>query len=130
LAFQQLPGDDNWLADRMLDFFNWKVPVYGMFSMPRPGHCGFEQSLYQADVIHRYGAWRSLEALECATLAWVAWFHCRRLLQPIGNIPPALSRGAPPCHDQRRRHRHMTQTKSPPASPARFSVAANPQRMS
>jgi transposase InsO family protein len=45
--------------------------------------------LYKAEVIHRRGPWRSLEAVEFATLEWVNWFNHRRLLQPIGNIPPA-----------------------------------------
>ena len=45
--------------------------------------------LYKAEVIHRRGPWRSLEAVEYATLEWVDWFNNRRLLAPIGNIPPA-----------------------------------------
>ena len=45
--------------------------------------------LYKAEVIHRRGPWRSFEAVEFATLEWVDWFNHRRLLQPIGNIPPA-----------------------------------------
>ncbi len=45
--------------------------------------------LYKAEVIHRRGPWRSFEAVEFATLEWVDWFNNRRLLQPIGNIPPA-----------------------------------------
>jgi putative transposase len=40
-------------------------------------------------VIHRRGPWRSLEAVEFATLEWVDWFNNRRLMEPIGNIPPA-----------------------------------------
>ncbi len=39
--------------------------------------------------IHRRGPWRSCEAVEFATLEWVDWFNNRRLLEPIGNIPPA-----------------------------------------
>ncbi|BCH19688.1 hypothetical protein MesoLjLa_65390 (plasmid) [Mesorhizobium sp. L-2-11] len=39
--------------------------------------------------IHRRGPWRSFEAVEFATLEWVDWFNNRRLLEPIGNIPPA-----------------------------------------
>ena len=35
------------------------------------------------------GLWRHLEAVEYATLEWVDWFNHRRLLEPIGNIPPA-----------------------------------------
>ena len=45
--------------------------------------------LFKAEVIRRRGPWRSLEAVECATLEWVDWFNTRRLLEPIGNMPPA-----------------------------------------
>jgi len=45
--------------------------------------------LFKTEVIHRRGPWRSFEAVEYATLAWVDWFNHRRLLEPIGNIPPA-----------------------------------------
>ena len=45
--------------------------------------------LFKAEVIHRRGPWRSFEAMEYATLAWVDWFNNRRLLEPLGNIPPA-----------------------------------------
>ena len=45
--------------------------------------------LYKAELIHRRGRWRSYEAVEFATLEWVDWFNNRRLLEPIGNIPPA-----------------------------------------
>jgi putative transposase len=45
--------------------------------------------LYKAEVIHRRGPWRSFEAVEFATLEWVDWFNNRRILEPIGNIPPA-----------------------------------------
>ena len=44
--------------------------------------------LFKAEVIHRRGPWRSFEAVEYATLEWVDWFNNRRLLEPIGNIPP------------------------------------------
>ena len=45
--------------------------------------------LYKAEVIRLRGPWRSFEAVEFATLEWVDWFNNRRLLEPIGNIPPA-----------------------------------------
>ena len=45
--------------------------------------------LYKAEVIRRRGPWRSFEAVEFATLEWIDWFNNRRLLEPIGNIPPA-----------------------------------------
>ena len=44
--------------------------------------------LYKAEVIHRR-SWRNLEAVELATLNWVDWFNHKRLLGPIGDIPPA-----------------------------------------
>ena len=45
--------------------------------------------LYKAEVIHRQSSWRRREDVEWATLNWVDWFNHRRLLEPIGNIPPA-----------------------------------------
>ena len=50
--------------------------------------------LYKAEVIHRRGPWRSMEVVEYATLEWVDWFNNRRLLEPIGNIPPAEAEAA------------------------------------
>jgi putative transposase len=50
--------------------------------------------LFKTEVIHRRGPWRNLEAVEFATLAWVDWFNNRRLLEPIGNIPPAEAEAA------------------------------------
>ena len=64
-------------------------------------------SLFKAEVIHRRGPWRSFEAVEYApcggfpdllrrpgsqassALEWVDWYNRRRLLEPIGNLPPA-----------------------------------------
>jgi putative transposase len=45
--------------------------------------------LFKTEIIYRRGAWRSFEAVEFATLEWVDWFNTRRLLEPIGNVPPA-----------------------------------------
>jgi transposase InsO family protein len=45
--------------------------------------------LYKTEVIHRHGPWRHLDAVEYATLEWVDWFNHRRLLEPIGNVPPS-----------------------------------------
>lgn len=45
--------------------------------------------LYKAEVIHRRGPWKNVEAVELATLEWVSWFNHHRLLEPIGYIPPA-----------------------------------------
>ena len=45
--------------------------------------------LYKTELIHHRGPWHHLEAVEYATLEWVDWFNHRRLLQPIGDVPPA-----------------------------------------
>lgn len=45
--------------------------------------------LYKAELIHRRAPWKTKETVELATLEWVAWFNHRRLLEPIGYIPPA-----------------------------------------
>ena len=45
--------------------------------------------LLKTEVIHHQGPWRSLEAVEVATMNWVDWFNNRRLLGSIGDIPPA-----------------------------------------
>jgi putative transposase len=44
--------------------------------------------LFKAEVIWRRGPWRNREAVEHATLEWVHWFNTKRLLEPIGYIPP------------------------------------------
>ena len=45
--------------------------------------------LYKAELIHRRAPWKTMEAVELATLEWVSWFNHHRLLEPIGYIPPA-----------------------------------------
>ena len=45
--------------------------------------------LFKTEVIQRKGPWRHLEAVEFATLTWIDWFNHRRLLEPIGYVPPA-----------------------------------------
>ena len=45
--------------------------------------------LDKAELIHRCARWKSKEAVELATLQWMAWFNHQRLLEPIGCIPPA-----------------------------------------
>ncbi len=50
---------------------------------------GMVIGLYKIEVIRRRGPWQSLDAVEFATLERVDWFNNRRLLEPIGNIPPA-----------------------------------------
>ena len=45
--------------------------------------------LFKTEVIRLNGPWRHVEAVEFATLDWVDWFNHRRLLEPIGDVPPA-----------------------------------------
>jgi len=45
--------------------------------------------LFKTEVIHHRGPWRGLDDVEYATLEWVDWFNHRRLLEPIGHVPPA-----------------------------------------
>ena len=45
--------------------------------------------LYKAEVIHRRGPWKTKQAVELATLEWVAWFNHHRLMEPLSYIPPA-----------------------------------------
>ena len=44
--------------------------------------------LFKTEVIRQRGPWKNVEDVEYATLAWVDWFNHRRLLEPIGDIPP------------------------------------------
>ena len=44
--------------------------------------------LFKTEVIRKRGPWKNLEQVEFATLEWVDWFNNRRLLEPIGNVPP------------------------------------------
>ena len=45
--------------------------------------------LYKTELIRQQGPWRSIEAVELATLTWVDWFNNRRIMESIGNVPPA-----------------------------------------
>lgn len=45
--------------------------------------------LFKTEVIRQRGPWRNFEDVEFAVLEWVDWFNHRRLLEPIGDIPPA-----------------------------------------
>jgi putative transposase len=45
--------------------------------------------LYKTELIRRRGPWKGLDQVEYATLEWVDWFNHRRLLEPIGHVPPA-----------------------------------------
>ena len=45
--------------------------------------------LYKAELIRKHGPWKSVEAVELATLDWVHWFNNYRLMEPLGYVPPA-----------------------------------------
>jgi putative transposase len=45
--------------------------------------------LYKTELIYPHGPWTRFEDVELATLEWVWWFNNHRLLEPIGDIPPA-----------------------------------------
>jgi putative transposase len=44
--------------------------------------------LFKTEVIRCRGPWRHVDSVEFATLEWVDWFNNRRLLEPIGDVPP------------------------------------------
>jgi putative transposase len=45
--------------------------------------------LYKTELVRRRGPWKGIDEVEYATLEWVDWFNHRRLLEPIGHVPPA-----------------------------------------
>jgi putative transposase len=45
--------------------------------------------LYKTELVRRRGLWKGIDQVEYATLEWVDWFNHRRLLEPIGHVPPA-----------------------------------------
>jgi transposase InsO family protein len=45
--------------------------------------------LFKTEVIYKKSPWKNFDAVEYATLDWVSWFNSKRLLEPLGNIPPA-----------------------------------------
>ena len=61
--------------------------------------------LYKAEVIHRRGPWRGLVDVELATLEWVWWFNHRRLLEPLGYLPPVEFEER--YHEQQRQHQQQ-----------------------
>ena len=65
--------------------------------------------LYKTELIRRRGPWKGIDDLEYATLEWVDWFNHRRLLEPIGYVPPAefeaaYQRQEDPSHPARLKH--------------------------
>ena len=77
--------------------------------------------LFKTEVIRRLGPWRSLGAVEFATLEWVDWFNHRRLCSsPSAPCRPPRPGRAATLNWRRPPWRRSLQTKSPPGIPARF----------
>jgi putative transposase len=84
--------------------------------------------LFKTEVIRRRGPWRCIDDVEFAVLEWVDWFNHRRLLEPLGHVPPAEYEDAAPCH----RHptgRHDTPAHQPPMIPVRFIPLSQVRRV-
>ena len=79
--------------------------------------------LYKTELIRQHGPWRNLDDVEFATLEWVDWFNHRRLLEPIGNIPPAEFEEE--YYRQATSRRGSTQTTESPLNPGRFKNGAS-----
>jgi putative transposase len=50
--------------------------------------------LYKTEIVEPRGPWKSFDAVEYSVAEWVAWFNTKRLLGPIGDIPPAEAEDA------------------------------------
>ena len=53
--------------------------------------------LYKTEVIRRRGPWRTLEAVEFATLEWVDWFNMRAASMTLRQPDCAFSEATPRC---------------------------------
>ena len=63
--------------------------------------------LFKTEVINQIGPWKSMREVEWETLKWVDWYNNRRLLGPIGYIPPGRSRGGVLCKPELARYGHL-----------------------
>jgi transposase InsO family protein len=66
--------------------------------------------LYKTELIRRRGPWKGIDQVEYATLEWVDWFNHRRLLEPIGYVPPAAFEAA---YARKEAPRHTAGLKQP-----------------
>ena len=76
--------------------------------------------LYKTELIHKRAPWKDLDQVEYATLEYVDWFNHRRLLEPIGDIPPA-EKEANYHQQQEPSPASWTQVKHSPGNPVRFT---------
>jgi transposase InsO family protein len=84
-------GKKGWttIADDLLDEANIEASVGSVGDSYDNALAETINGLYKTEVIRHRGPWRNSDEVEFATLEWVDWFNHRRLLEPIGNIPPA-----------------------------------------
>jgi len=76
--------------------------------------------LYKTEVIHQLGPWRNVDHVEFETLNWVDWFNNRRLLEPIGDVPPAEFEELYYLESAGSGDGGRTHVKNPPENPGRF----------
>ncbi len=74
----------------------------------------------KTEVIRPRGPWRGLEAVEFATLEWDDWFNNRRILEPIGDRPPAELASSVLSSNRTHGAGRVTHTEQSPEFPARF----------
>ena len=76
--------------------------------------------LYRVEVIHRPGPWRHLAAVEHATLEWVDWLNCRRLLESDRQRAAGGVRGVVLPANGSAADDDLTLTHRSPGKPGRF----------
>ena len=77
--------------------------------------------LFKTEVIKKRAPWKTVDEVELATARWVEWWNHRRLLGPVGDIPPAEFETA--YHAQQTASVVASnQTPEPPKKPGRFRV--------
>jgi len=112
IRYRRLSAPDHWLARGSVDAYgsgpgcpgtgDWvALPARGRYPTFEPRIAiavgdSYDNSLAETilglcktEVIHHRGPWKNLDEVEFATLEWVDWFNNRRLLEPIGIVPPA-----------------------------------------
>jgi transposase InsO family protein len=81
--------------------------------------------LYKSEVIRNQGPWRHIEAVEFATHERADRWNNRRILQPIGDIPP-FEKEATYHHQHTPAHHSRTHVNESPANPDRFNASTTP----
>lgn len=84
--------------------------------------------LYKTEVIRKRAPWRNVDEVEYATLEWIDWFNKRRLLEPIGDMPPAEYE-AYVLSETGSGDGRLSQTKNSPENPGRFTPGGKRWRL-